>query len=88
MIVVAVGRTVHPNHAGIYLGADPSLSGEEAKVHGAGPFLLQHLFGRPSDIIIYGGPWHARTRLVLRHTKSSIELSAIAVKTKAASNQR
>lgn len=27
MIVMAVGRTAHPNHAGIYLGADPSLPG-------------------------------------------------------------
>ena len=24
MIVMEVGRTVHPNHAGIFLGADPA----------------------------------------------------------------
>ncbi|WP_282405142.1 NlpC/P60 family protein, partial [Pseudomonas sp. PS02285] len=30
MIVMQVGRTVHPNHAGIYLGADPELPGEDS----------------------------------------------------------
>lgn len=70
MIVMAVGRTLHPNHAGIYLGSDPALPGEASAVHGAGPFLLHHLYGRPSEIIVYGGPWLARTRLVLRHKDS------------------
>ncbi|ALZ15579.1 TPA: C40 family peptidase [Pseudomonas aeruginosa] len=67
MIVMAVGRTAHPNHAGIYLGNDPSLPGEEASVFGPGPFLLHHLYSKPSEIIIYGGPWHERACLVLRH---------------------
>ncbi|MCG7131960.1 NlpC/P60 family protein, partial [Pseudomonas aeruginosa] len=67
MIVFEVGRTAHPNHAGIYLGNDPSLPGEEASVFGPGPFLLHHLYSKPSEIIIYGGPWHERARLVLRH---------------------
>ena len=67
MIVMAVGRTVHPNHAGIYLGGDPQLPGEQAEVYGPGPFMLHHLYGRPSEIIIYGGPWQDRARLVLRH---------------------
>jgi cell wall-associated NlpC family hydrolase len=66
MIVMQVGRTVHPNHAGIYLGADPALPGEESGVFGPGPFLLHHLYGRPSEIIVFGGPWHDRTRLILR----------------------
>ncbi|MCV4285104.1 C40 family peptidase [Pseudomonas capsici] len=67
MIVMAVGRTAHPNHAGIYLGSDPKLPGEEPGVFGPGPFLLHHLYGRPSEIIVYGGPWHDRARLILRH---------------------
>ena len=67
MIVMQVGRTAHPNHAGIYLGTDPSLPGEDSGVFGPGPFLLHHLYGRPSEIIVYGGPWHDRTRLILRH---------------------
>lgn len=67
MIVMEVGRTAHPNHAGIYLGAHPQLPGEQVQVFGQGPFLLHHLYGRPSEIIVFGGPWLARTRLVLRH---------------------
>lgn len=67
LIVMAIGRTVHPNYAGIYLGDDPGLSGEESGTFGPGPFLLHHLYGRPSEIIVFGGPWHDRTRLVLRH---------------------
>ncbi|MNN39082.1 NlpC/P60 family protein [compost metagenome] len=67
MIVMEVGRTAHPNHAGIYLGTDPQLPDEQVQVFGQGPFLLHHLYGRPSEIIVFGGPWLARTRLVLRH---------------------
>lgn len=67
LIVMAVGRTAHPNHAGVYLGGDPSLPDEESRVFGQGPFLLHHLYGRPSDIIVFGGPWLDRTRLILRH---------------------
>ncbi|KAA5845933.1 phage tail protein [Pseudomonas chlororaphis] len=70
MIVMAVGRTAHPNHAGIYLGAEPELPGEPAEVFGPGPFLLHHLYGRPSEIIVFGGPWLDRTRLVLRHREA------------------
>ncbi|WP_277962050.1 C40 family peptidase [Pseudomonas sp. RIT-To-2] len=67
LIVMAVGRTAHPNHAGIFLGADGELPGEASQVEGAGPFLLHHLYGRPSQIIVFGGPWLPRVRLVLRH---------------------
>ncbi|MBS5849195.1 MAG: C40 family peptidase, partial [Pseudomonas putida] len=67
MVVMAVGRTAHPNHAGIYLGADAQLPEEHAQVFGHGPFMLHHLLGRPSEIIVFGGPWLARARLVLRH---------------------
>lgn len=67
LIVMSVGRTAHPNHAGIYLGADASLPGEASQVWGAGPFLLHHLHSRRSEIIVFGGPWWTRTRLVLRH---------------------
>ncbi|WP_241669102.1 C40 family peptidase [Pseudomonas sp. CFBP13528] len=67
LIVMHVGRTVHPNHAGIYLGTDPALPSEDSGAFGPGPFLLHHLYGRPSEIIVYGGPWHDRTRLILRH---------------------
>ncbi|MEN1479439.1 phage tail protein, partial [Pseudomonas aeruginosa] len=26
-----------------------------------------HLYGKPSEIIVFGGPWLDRMRLVLRH---------------------
>lgn len=68
VIIMSIGRTAHPNHAGIYLGDDPSLPGEEAKVFGAGPFMLHHLYGRPSEIIVFGGPWWDRARMLLRHS--------------------
>ena len=42
LIVMHVGRTVHLNHAGIYLGTDTALAGE-----GSGAFLLHNLYGRP-----------------------------------------
>ncbi|HEJ3485600.1 TPA: C40 family peptidase, partial [Pseudomonas aeruginosa] len=71
MIVMAVGRTAHPNHAGIYLADDPSLPGEDMQHFGAGPFLLHHLYGKPSEIIVFGGPWLDRMRLVLRHRGGS-----------------
>lgn len=67
LIIMGVGRTAHPNHAGIYLGTDPTLPGEDVEVFGPGPFLLHHLYGRPSEIIVFGGPWLDRTRLALRH---------------------
>ncbi|WP_397448125.1 C40 family peptidase [Pseudomonas sp. NA-150] len=67
LVVMAIGKTAHPNHAGVFLGTDPELPEEEAGVFGPGPFLLHHLYGRPSEIIVFGGPWHARTRLILRH---------------------
>lgn len=72
MIVMEVGRTKHPNHAGIYLGSDPALPGEPVNVHGAGPFLLHHIYGKPSEIIVFGGPWHDRTRLILRQKKAVV----------------
>ncbi|PMV79612.1 MULTISPECIES: C40 family peptidase [unclassified Pseudomonas] len=75
LVVMEVGRTVYPNHAGIFLGVNAALPGEESNIRGPGPFLLHHMYGRPSEIIIFGGPWLERTRLVLRH--KSVELSTI-----------
>ena len=72
MIVLQIGRTAHPNHAGIYLGTDPTLPGEQAQVFGPGPFMLHHLHGRPSEVIVYGGNWHERARLILRHREAPV----------------
>lgn len=65
MIVMQIGRSFHPNHAGIYLGKIEEF--EDVKVAGNGPFLLHHMYGRKSEVIVYGGQWSQRTRLILRH---------------------
>lgn len=69
MIVMQIGRTFHPNHASIYLGSMPSLPYEELSVAGSGPFILHHLYGKPSEVVVYGGQWEQRTRMILRHKK-------------------
>ncbi len=70
MLVMQVGRALHPNHAGIYLGNDWRLDSEPVQALGGdGPFLLHHLYGRLSTRDVFGGPWIERTRLVLRHTR-------------------
>lgn len=72
IVIMSIGKTAHPNHAGIFLGTDPALPGEEGDVFGPGPFLLHHLYGRPSEIIVFGGPWLDRTRLILRHKDAQL----------------
>lgn len=67
VIIFQVGRTYHPNHAGIYLGDDPNLTSEETpKVIGK-PFFLHHLYGGDSKRDIYGFEWNSRKRYLLRH---------------------
>ena len=65
MIVMQVGRSYHPNHAGIYLGKVKSFEGRD--IAGDGPFMLHHMYGQESSVVIFGGQWQQRTRLVLRH---------------------
>ena len=72
MIVMSVGRTAHPNHAGIYLADDPSLPGEDAQHFGTGPSPVASPVWKPSEIIVFGGPWLDRMRLVLRHRSMMI----------------
>lgn len=67
MIVMQIGRTYHPNHAGIYLGNIGEFEGNQ--LHG-GPFLLHHMYGRKSDVVVYGGQWSQRTRMILRHKET------------------
>ena len=64
MIVMQIGRSYHPNHAGIYLGNITQF--ESRKLHG-GPFLLHHMYGKNAEIVVYGGQWAQRARLILRH---------------------
>ncbi len=68
MIVMHAGRTVHPNHAGIYLGTDTALPSEESGTFGPGPFLLHHLYGRrqklssTADPGMTGRAWSSSTK--------------------------
>jgi len=64
MIVMQIGRTYHPNHAGIYLGDVTEFEG--VKFHGS-PLMFHHLWGQDSNVIVYGGQWSQRARLILRH---------------------
>lgn len=64
MIVMQIGRSYHPNHAGIYLGNIESFEGRD--LYG-GPFMLHHMYGKNAEIVVYGGQWLNRTRMILRH---------------------
>lgn len=68
MLILRVGRTRTDNHAGIYLGDDPTLVSEPQApaIAGSGPFMLHHLYGRASERVIFGGNWAERVAFVLR----------------------
>lgn len=69
LVVMQIGRSLFPNHAGIYLGSTPILPDEEVNVFGHGPFILHHMYNRLSKIEVYGGQWLERTRFILRRNK-------------------
>lgn len=73
MIVMQIGRSYHPNHAGIYLGNTSKFEGLE--LYG-GPFMLHHMYNRNSEVVVYGGQWLNRTSVVLRHKGVSHERTA------------
>lgn len=66
LIIMEIGRTYHPNHAGVYLG---DFKGEEfeGKAFYGNPLMLHHMWGKKSEVIVYGGQWLQRTRMILRH---------------------
>lgn len=64
MIVMQVGRSYHPNHAGIYLGDITEFEGRQLF---GNTLMLHHMYDKLSDVIVYGGQWSQRTRLILRH---------------------
>lgn len=67
MIVFQVGRTEHPNHAGIYLADNGEFKSEQTKPIFGNQLFIHHLFGKMSTRDIYGDAWIERTRLILRH---------------------
>lgn len=64
MIVMQIGRSYHPNHAGIYLGDISEFEGRE--LFGQ-TLMLHHMYDKLSDVVVYGGQWQQRTRMILRH---------------------
>lgn len=66
LIIMQCGRTYHPNHAGVYLG-DKLTEFEGKKFAGGQPLMLHHMYGKKSDVVVYGGQWDHRARLYLRH---------------------
>lgn len=64
LIIMQCGRTYHPNHAGVYLGEVSEFEGR--KLHGQ-TLMFHHMYDRKSDVIVYGGQWQQRTRMILRH---------------------
>ena len=70
MLVMQIGRAVHPNHAAIYLGDNPYFESEETlKVIGNSLFI-HHMYGRISERLIFGDVWKDRTIFVLRHKEA------------------
>lgn len=64
MIVMQIGRSYHPNHAGIYLG---EVSEFEGRPLFGKTLMLHHMYDKLSDVVVYGGQWQQRTRMILRH---------------------
>jgi proteasome lid subunit RPN8/RPN11 len=70
MIVMQVGHSYHPNHAGIYLGSVTEFDG--TPLGGNGPFMFHHMYNKKSEVVVYGGQWSQRTRLILRHKNKGV----------------
>ncbi|WP_151796568.1 C40 family peptidase [Acinetobacter soli] len=67
MLVCKVGRTVHPNHALIWLGDRWQLKSEQVDPAIGSTLILHHPYGHSSKREIYGPNWQERTVLILRH---------------------
>lgn len=70
LMIMEIGRTYHPNHAGVYLGKVSEFEG--VGIAGHGPFMLHHMYGRDSSVVVFGGQWEQRVRFVLRHKEVKV----------------
>lgn len=64
-VVLMQIRSDRANHAGVFMGAEPLA--EEPGLFPVPDAMLQHLYGRDSERVVYGGYWREATRLVLRY---------------------
>lgn len=64
LVIMQCGRSFHPNHAGVYLGEVSEFEGRQ--LFGK-TLMFHHMYGKLSDVIVYGGQWQQRTRMILRH---------------------
>lgn len=64
LIIMQIGRSYHPNHAGVYLGEVGEFEGKQFI---GNTLMLHHMYGKKSEVIVYGGQWFQRTRMILRH---------------------
>lgn len=71
MLVMQIGRAVHPNHAAIYLGNNPYFTSEDTPKIIGNSIFIHHMYGRISERLIYGDEWRDRTIFVLRHKEAS-----------------
>lgn len=70
MLVMQIGRAVHPNHAAIYLGDNPYFESEETPKVIGNTLFIHHMYGRMSERLVYGNTWLDRTIFVLRHKEA------------------
>lgn len=64
LIIMQCGRSYHPNHAAVYLGDVSEFDGRPVMGR---TLMFHHMYGRKSEISVYGGQWLQRTSFVLRH---------------------
>ena len=64
-VILMQVQSKRTNHAGIYLGAEPLA--ERPDLHPMADAMLHHLYGRPSERVVYGGYYRDVTRLMLRY---------------------
>lgn len=67
-VVLMQIRSDRANHAGVFLGAQALK--EAPELFPVPDAMLQHLYGRDSERVVYGGYWREATRLVLRYEGS------------------
>ena len=64
-VILMQHQSARTNHGGIFLGGEAL--DEAPGLHPVPDAMLHHLYGRPSERVVYGGYWRDITRLRLRY---------------------